>query len=225
MMASFYSERLSAERLRRCYEIAPPRVKQYFEAEIAFVASRVCATDTVLELGCGYGRIVKELATKAKAVVGIDSSQSSLQLARQWLGEVSNCQFIHMDAAALGFGDRTFDVVVCVQNGLSAFHVDPHAVIRESIRVTRPGGRVLLSSYSPRFWEHRLEWFQLQAGHGLLGEIDQQATRDGVIVCKDGFHASTVSPDQFLALTAGLDVQSRTVTEVDESSIFCELVV
>ena len=116
-------------------------------------------------------------------------------------------------------------MVVCVQNGLSAFHADPQTVVREAVRVTRPGGLVLLSTYAAKFWPHRLEWFRLQAAHGLLGEIDEEATRDGHIVCKDGFTARTISPEEFLALTSGLAVQRRTLAEVDESSLFCEIAV
>ena len=222
---SYYSERLSAERLRRCYDLAPPRVRQYFDAEIAFVASRLRAGDTVLELGCGYGRFLKELAAKARLVFGIDTSASSLHLGAELLRDVPNCRLLQMDAFALGFRDQTFDVLVCIQNGLSAFHVDPQTVVRESVRVTRPGGLVLLSTYAAKFWPHRLEWFRLQAAHGLLGEIDEDATRDGRIICKDGFEARTISPDEFLALTSGFAVQRRTITEVDESSLFCEIVV
>lgn len=221
-MESYYFERLSAERLRRCYEIAPPRVKQYLQAEIQHVASRIRAGDTVLELGCGYGRVVEKLAAKAGTVVGIDTSRSSLQLARERLSRIANCRLVRMDAVALGFRDGVFDVVVCIQNGLSAFHVDQRVLIAESIRVTRPGGRVLFSSYSERFWKHRLEWFRLQAEQGLLGEIDWQATRDGVIVCKDGFRATTIGPDKFVSLTSGFNVQRR-IVEVDQSSLFCEL--
>ncbi len=181
--------------------------------------------DEVLELGCGYGRVMLPLAAKARRVVGIDTSAASLQLGRELLRELPNCEFHLMDAAAPEFADRSFDVVACLQNGVSAFRVDPHVLVRESIRVTRPGGRVLLSSYSDKFWPHRLEWFQLQADHGLLGELDHAATRDGVIVCKDGFRAGTISPEQFLALTEGFGAQQRTIHEVDESSIFCEIVV
>ncbi|GAF70576.1 unnamed protein product, partial [marine sediment metagenome] len=121
-----------------------------------------------------------------------------------------------------GFRDGVFDVVVCIQNGISAFHVDQRVLIAESIRVTRPGGRVLFSSYSERFWKHRLEWFRLQAEQRLLGEIDWQATRDGVIVCKDGFRATTIGPDEFISLTSEFNVQRR-IVEVDQSSLFCEL--
>jgi hypothetical protein len=96
-------------------------------------------------------------------------------------------------------------------------------LIAESLRVTRGGGRVLFSSYSEKFWKPRLEWFELQAAHGLLGEIDWDATGDGVIVCQDGFRATTVSPDEFRSLASEFDVRAH-IEKVDESSVFCEIV-
>ncbi len=105
-----------------------------------------------------------------------------------------------MNANSLGLADNVCDVVLCIQNGISAFHVDQSTLLREVRRVTRSGGKILLSSYSEQFWSHRLEWFRLQAAHGLIGEIDEKATGGGVIVGKDGFHAATVTPEAFYAL-------------------------
>ncbi len=221
-MAGYYAERLSAERLRRCYAIAPPCVRQYLDGEIAYVADRIRPSDTVLELGCGYGRVLERLAPLAGTLVGIDTSRSSLKLACTLLDRFTNCRLVRMDAVALGFRDRVFDVVVCIQNGISAFKVDQRTLIAECLRVTRKGGRVLVSTYSGKFWRHRLEWFRLQAEQGLLGEIDWERTRDGVIVCKDGFRATTVGADEFTALVSDLEVTHR-IEEVDESSLFCEL--
>ena len=147
-MSGYYSERLAAERLRRCYELAPPRVRQYLEAEIAYVVRRLKASDAVLELGCGYGRVMAKLAPHAGTVLGIDTSTSSLELGREMLRGLPNCELRPMDAAALEFDDGSFDVVVCIQNGISAFGVDRRTLIGESIRVTRAGGRVLFSSYA-----------------------------------------------------------------------------
>jgi 2-polyprenyl-6-hydroxyphenyl methylase/3-demethylubiquinone-9 3-methyltransferase len=223
-MAGYYAERLSAQRLQKCYEIAPARVRQYLDAEIAHLRGKLRAGDAVLELGCGYGRVLGPLAAVARMVVGIDTSRSSVQLARRRLAGVSNCHVLQMDAGRLGFRAGVFDVVACIQNGISAFGIDQRKLIAESLRVTRTGGQVVFSSYSARFWRQRLAWFELQAAHGLLGEIDQEATGDGVIVCKDGFRATTVSPDDFALLTSAFDVDRR-IEEVDESSVFCELVI
>jgi SAM-dependent methyltransferase len=223
-LKDYYANNLSAERLRRCYELAPPRTEQYLEAEIAHVAGRINPTDVVLEIGCGYGRVLQRLAGRAAGLVGVDTSESSLQLGRGLLGTSQNCRLAMMDAASLGFRKYAFDVVLCIQNGLSAFKVDQHELISECIRVTRPGGRVLFSSYSEKFWEHRLEWFRLQSEHGLLGEIDWEATGDGIIVCRDGFRATTIRPDDFSALVSEFRVDMR-IEEIDESSLFCEITV
>jgi ubiquinone/menaquinone biosynthesis C-methylase UbiE len=217
----YYAQKLSAERLRRVYEIATPRVRRYFEAEIEHVLSRITPGDRVIELGCGYGRVLECLAAKAGQTVGIDNSLASLRMARDTLGR--SCLLFAMDAAALGFADGVFDLVACIQNGISAFKVEQLALMREALRVTRPGGHVLFSSYSERFWDDRLEWFEMQAAEGLLGEIDHERTREGVIVCKDGFRATTVGPDDFAALAAQLGYKAI-IEEVDGSSVFCEIV-
>ncbi|MBI5021551.1 MAG: class I SAM-dependent methyltransferase [Ignavibacteriales bacterium] len=221
-MNDYYADKLSADRLKQVYEIAPPRVQQYFVAEVNHVLKNINRGDIVLDLGCGYGRIIPSLSKRARSVVGIDTSFSSLLMGKEMLSEISNYNLLQMDALHLGFRDNSFDVVVCIQNGISAFHIDQKELIKESIRVTKRCGLILFSTYSEKFWNHRLEWFQLQSEAGLLGEIDYEKTRNGVIVCKDGFMATTAQPEQFLSLVSGLNVEAE-IVEVDESSLFCEM--
>ena len=221
-MRGYYEETLSAERLRRCYEIAPLRIRQYLHAELDHVLEAIRPGNVVLDLGCGYGRTLPAIAAKAGRVVGIDTSVSSLALGRETLRTYPHCMLIPMDATRLAFRNDVFDVVVCIQNGISAFHADQNELIREALRVTNVGGTILFSSYSERIWKDRLHWFDLQAEAGLVGAIDLENSRDGAIVCQDGFTASTVGRDQFLALTQACDADVR-ITEVDESSVFCEI--
>ena len=223
-MSSYYEDKLSAERLKRCYEIASPRIQQYLEAEVAYVLEKIRLGDIVLELGCGYGRILPALVKKAGTVIGIDVSLASLVLASQMLVNITNYRLLNVQAVQLSFHDGVFDCVICIQNGISAFHVDQMDLVQESVRVTKPGGKVLFSSYSDKFWEERLKWFQVQSNANLLGEIDYERTGNGVIVCKDGFTATTVRPHDFLAMSRELNLEAK-IEEVDESSIFCEIVV
>lgn len=123
---------------------------------------------------------------------------------------------------AHGILDHSFDLTMCIQNGISAFGVDQQQLFAEAIRVTRPRGTVLFSSYSHRFWEERLKWFEIQAEEGLIGEIDYRGTGNGVIVCKDGFRATTVDAERFRSLAAALGLVPN-IIEVDGSSLFCEL--
>jgi len=221
-MEDYYTEHLAAEKLRRCYEIAPPRLQQYLRAELDFTLEFINANDSVLDLGCGYGRTLTELAARAGSVTAIDNAPASVALARKTVEGLVNIQVLEMDASALQFGNSRFDVVLCLQNGISAFHRDPAVLMREALRVCKPGGVALFSTYSEKFWPDRLEWFELQAGAGFLGEIDRERTGNGIIACKDGFTATTFTPDQFRSLATGLPA-TLTLAEVDGSSLFCSL--
>lgn len=220
---TYYKDKLSANRLLRCYEIAPPRIKQYLNAEIQFVISNLHGADLALELGCGYGRAMKEVSQFVPWIIGNDISKGSLELVGAFMESYQNYAVFLMDASQMSFRSCIFDAVFCIQNGISAFGVNKKRLIAESIRVTKDNGIILFSSYSPKIWEARLEWFRKQSQFGLIGEIDEEKTRDGTIVCKDGFRATTVSSDQFVGLFDEFRLNAS-IIEVDESSIFCKII-
>ncbi len=221
MTDSYYSARLAAERLQRCYDLATPAVRRFLDVESEYVRRRIEPGTRVLELGCGYGRVLEDLGVpRGGHLVGIDISLASLRLARSYLDSAATAGLVQMDAAVLAFPDATFDLVCCIQNGISAFQVDQHELVRDAVRVTRPGGKVLFSSYADEFWPERLAWFRIQADHGLVGEIDEEATGEGEIVCKDGFTATTVRPTDFAALAADLGGEVSIET-VAGCSVFC----
>ena len=223
-MAGYYTDKLAGDRLRACYEIAPPATRAYLEAEIEFVLARTSPSTFALELGCGYGRVLRRLLSRVRALAGIDTSLESLRAARGLAGRGNSLHLLAMDAVRMGFRGHSFDLTFCIQNGISAFAVDPLDLFREAVRVTRPGGTVLFSSYSDRFWPDRLEWFEAQAAHGLIGAIDHSATGNGVIACRDGFRSMTLTPGDFTRLAAALGLVPA-IAEVEGSSLFCEIVV
>ena len=223
-MPGYYTETLAAERLRACYDLAPHRTKAYLEAEIEFVLARTTPSTFALELGCGYGRVLERLLPRVRIAFGIDTSLSSLCMALEYLGSKRSVRLACMDCIQMGLRDRSFDLTICIQNGICAFAVDQRQLIREAMRVTRSGGLVMFSSYTPQFWPHRLEWFEIQSAHHLIGEIDYQATGNGTIICKDGFRATTADKGTFEKLAVSAGVTAR-LTEVDGSSLFCEFVV
>lgn len=220
---SYYKRKLAANRLLLCYETAPRRIRQYLDSEIRFVASNIKGADTVLELGCGYGRVMKEISRVIPKVVGIDNSKESLALARNFLENVNNYAVLVMDASQMAFRTHAFDSVICVQNGVSAFGVVKERLIAEAVRVTKFSGTILFSSYSPKIWEDRLDWFRKQSQLGLIGEIDEEKTGNGTIVCKDGFRATTVEAAEFIEMFSRHGLKAS-IVEVDESSVFCKVV-
>ena len=220
MNKNYYQDNLSCERLRLIYELATPRIEQYLISEIDLIRSRLRSGLVVLELGCGYGRVLKELRYEGCELWGIDSAGDFVRSVRE--PGFHDITAAVMRAAKLGLSGESFDLVFAVQNGISAFKENHSELIGETLRVLKPGGKLLLSSYSDRIWPDRLEWFKRQSKAGLLGEIDYALTGNGRIVCRDGFTSDTVTALQFKAL-AELFEHPYDIFEIDESSLFLEI--
>ena len=216
-MGNYYAESLNSQKLFQVYNTAIPRIRQYLEAEIDFVRRHLTGREQVLEVGAGYGRIVRALAPSCAGILGMDISPDSVILGREYLKDLPNADMVEMDVHHMHF-DQSFDVTLCLQNALSAMRADDQ-VIQNILGLLSPGGTAFFSTYSANFWAWRIAWFQEQADKGLLGELDPEQTKDGVIVCKDGFRATTQTPEEYEAIgrASGLPYE---VTEVDGSSLF-----
>lgn len=216
-MDNYYNEKLNAQKLFQVYETQIPRIKQYLQKEIDFVKENLLKSERVLELGAGYGRIVKELATYCGSILGMDISKENVLLGKEYLKDTLNGSMVEMDVQQMEFSEA-FDVILCLQNGLSAMGVDT-IVLQKILETLEPEGRAYFSSYSAKFWNERVKWFEEQAFKGLLGELDYSKTKDGVIICKDGFKAMTHSPEDFQKI-GEMSGYPYEVVEVDESSLF-----
>lgn len=100
----------------------------------------------LLDIGCGQGRLLKLLASRAHRVVGVDIDPDARRLARAevLLAGLPNCTLRHGDVRTLPFPDSEFDTVI-LDDVLMATR-RPEKSIAEALRLLRPGGRVLLLS-------------------------------------------------------------------------------
>jgi 2-polyprenyl-6-hydroxyphenyl methylase/3-demethylubiquinone-9 3-methyltransferase len=215
---NFYAKNLNSQKLYQVYETNIPRIRQYLYEEIAFIRKHLRGTENVLEIGSGYGRILKELSLYAKFFVGIDISDESIKFGRKYLKEFTNIRLEVMDAHTISFKEE-FNMVLCLQNALSALKGDALSLINRCMKALLDGGKAYFSTYTGKFWNHRLAWFEEQAGKGLLGEIDKEQTKDGVIICKDGFRAVTFTEEDFVRLGEASGYKYE-IHEIDESSLF-----
>ena len=97
-------------------------------------------TEVALDSGTGTGALAFALAPHVGEVVATDTQADYLEAARAIAPE--NVRFIEGDATALPFGYATFDIAGCLR---LLHHVRrPELAVSELVRVTRPGGRLLI---------------------------------------------------------------------------------
>jgi SAM-dependent methyltransferase len=97
-----------------------------------------------LDLGCGEGRVARDLTARGDRVVGVDLSPTLVALARE---ADPGGEYVVADAAALPFEDATFDLVVAFNSLMNVD--DMAAAVREAARVLTAEGRLVVCVTHP----------------------------------------------------------------------------
>ena len=108
------------------------------------------AGDKLLDLGCGDGTTALPAAELGADVLGVDIAANLVAAgtARAMAAGLANIHFQEGDASHLdGIADASFDWVVTVFGAM--FAPRPDDVAREMVRVTKPGGRVVMGNWIP----------------------------------------------------------------------------
>ena len=104
----------------------------------------------VLDLGCGDGTTALPAARRGADVLGVDIAANLVAAgtARARAEGLANLRFAEGDASRLdALADDSFDLVVSIFGAM--FAPRPHDTAREMVRVTRPGGRIVMGNWIP----------------------------------------------------------------------------
>jgi SAM-dependent methyltransferase len=104
----------------------------------------------VLDLGCGDGTTALPEARLGADVLGVDIARYLVEAGNRRAKEhgLTNCKFQEGDASNLHeLKDHTFDLVVSIFGAM--FAPKPFDVAKEMVRVTRPGGRIVMGNWIP----------------------------------------------------------------------------
>lgn len=160
-------------------------LERYRESLLANSAAQAdllgAAGPRVLEIGCGNGRLLIELARRgvAERALGVDVSASRIAFAAEWARELGmdGLEFRAQDALALDLEPGSFDAAICITGALGYFGAaDPRLdgrlldLMREAVR---PGGLIVLELY-PHPRERRL----LEAAGGEINLWKELAADD-----------------------------------------------
>ena len=104
----------------------------------------------VLDLGCGDGTTALPAAQLGADVLGVDIARNLVEAGNKRAAEhgLTNCRFQEGDASDLRqVSDHSFDLVVSIFGAM--FAPKPFEVAKEMVRVTRPGGRIVMGNWIP----------------------------------------------------------------------------
>lgn len=137
--------------------VNPPEVSDR-EADAIWKLLSLRKGNSVLELGCGYGRIANRLAKNGVQVTGLDTSQTLLKKAKADAEELQVCvEYCLGDMRSLSWRDR-FDAAVLWYTTFGYFdEADNERVLHEAALSLKKGGRLLIETAN-RFASLRDKW-------------------------------------------------------------------
>jgi SAM-dependent methyltransferase len=176
-----------------CHDVFPHFAPSFF-AEIV-----PAARGLTLEIGCGEGRVARELVARGHRVVAFDSSPTLVRAARE---ADARAAYLTGDATALPFAGATFKTVVAY-NSLQTMAALPDMAraVREAGRVLEPSGRLCLCVAHPMTDVGRME--EAAVGDDLViagsyferRRVNETATKDGLTMT---FHGWTYTLEDYV---------------------------
>ena len=169
-----------------------------------------------LDIGCGEGRLSRDLRARGHQVVAVDSSPTLARMA----AEADVCtEVVVADAADLPFGDASFDLA-CAFMSLMDMDDMPGAV-QEAARVLEPGGRFCLAVVHPlnsagRFAGETDESpFVLESSYFERRRYDDSIEREGLRMT---FHSIHWTLEDYFRVLADAGLLVERLSEVTDES-------
>lgn len=185
----------------------PPQIlKKFFTGDIDYIENKLEKSGKVLEIGCGFGRLLPYLAKVSREVVGIDFSKLQVKKSRALFRNNKNVKVELMSAEKLKFKDGIFDTTACLNCSLGNMPGIESLVISEMKRVTKKGGKVIVRVFADnkkvRTAQHK--------NYKRLGFTEIKDLGKAVVT-REGFYSSRFSKQDLnnLFANAGLKAEIK----------------
>jgi SAM-dependent methyltransferase len=190
-------------------------VDHYLDKRARFVLDH-CPRGSALDVGCGTGALAARLADAGYEMTGVDPSEGMLRMLEQ---RTSKVRAVRGSGTSLEFGDDSFDLVYCVavMHHIAAA-ADVRRTLAEMVRVTRPGGQVLVWDHNPRnpYWRLLMARVPQDTGEErLIGARElldglAEAGAEAVLVAQSGMVPDFTPRSMIGAAAAAERVAERT---------------
>ncbi|MEN9582963.1 MAG: hypothetical protein RL641_917 [Candidatus Parcubacteria bacterium] len=167
----------------RIEENPSPGFQVLFEKEKEYLRSHISNNAKVLDVGCGNGRNIISLLNITSDITGIDNDPQAIKDAKENLKEYPSVDIQQADATNLFFKENTFDCTVLMMT-LVNFADKKVKALEEAKRVTKENGKIIVSVYSEKALNERLEMYK-QIG------VPVKKVKDGYVTFDESVGAYT----------------------------------
>lgn len=141
------------------------------ESFIGSIYDLIPSAETLLELGCGSGAVLKQLLPREGKTIGVDYSEAMIEEAKKNLQEAKPKVDLRLGSLEhLPLGDNTVDTALAYM----VFHhvAEPSLALQDAARVLRPGGKLVIVD----LLEHENDRMREQYADLWLGFCPEQFT-------------------------------------------------
>ncbi|MEM2089797.1 MAG: class I SAM-dependent methyltransferase [Candidatus Pacearchaeota archaeon] len=194
---------------------ADPLIKDWLEKENLYLKKNIKKGSIVLDVGCGFGRNIKAISTIAKKIVGTDNDKNLFEKIRKKLSKFKNVEVFLEDAKKMHFPNNMFDYTICMGNTFGNFGKDKVKILKEMQRVTKKGGKIIISVYSENALNIRIKEYK------RIG-IKIKKIQNGTVYSENGLILEQFNKEKLKRLfdLAGLKFK---ILELNSISYLCEL--
>ena len=147
-----------------------------WSAAQTLAALNIGESDDVLELGCGIGRIGRELAPHCRSWTGVDISENMIRYAGERMAQLDNVHFHQLERSDLAMlDDNQFDKAYSIAVFCHMDKEDLYLYLRELNRVVRPGGAIFVETWN---LAHPIGWRRWAFEPLVWSRADQSQRKD-----------------------------------------------
>ncbi len=134
--------------------------EELFRVEKEYLLENITPSDFVLDIGCGEGRNISSIIKKTENVYGIDNDPKAVRDVQKHFKDHKNIKIFCAEAEKLPFEDSTFDTVTFLII-LPNLEYNKETALKESVRVLKDKGHLILSTFSDTAFEERIKMYNI----------------------------------------------------------------
>lgn len=139
---------------------ATPKYTALLNTEIDFLRNHITPNTTVLDIGCGAGRVISAIVDVTPYVTGIDTDAHAIEQTGATFANMPDVNITKGSAFAIPFEDYTFDFVLLMMTFVN-FAEKKQQALQEMKRVLASKGSMIMSVYSDKAFEERKKLYEI----------------------------------------------------------------